>query len=125
MHGRSIVTARPISCLRRRGGRRTQRHQRPQRRAAHRPNRPHLKGDEQTHVVAVDAADVTIEGFRISGSGTDLGDNHAGVMVRAPRATIRDNRLSDVLHGIDVKGKDQAVVVENVIEGPPCVVRAH
>jgi hypothetical protein len=24
-----------------------------------------------------------------------------------------------------VKGKDRAVVVENVIEGPPCVVRAH
>lgn len=86
-------------------------------------NRPHLKGDEQTHVVAIDAADVTIEGFRISGSGTNLGDDHAGVMVRAPRATIRDNRLSDVLHGVYVKGKDRAVVVENVIEGPPTVTR--
>ncbi|MEF8817026.1 MAG: NosD domain-containing protein [Salinibacter sp.] len=86
-------------------------------------DRPHLKGDEQTHIVAVDAADVTVEGFRITGSGTDLGEDHAGVMVRAPRVTVRDNRLSEVLHGVYVKGEPRAVVVENVIEGPPTVTR--
>lgn len=86
-------------------------------------NRPHLMGDENTHVVTVEANDVTIEGFRITGSGTNLGDDHAGIMVNGHRTTIRDNHLADVLHGVYVKGKDRTVIVENKIEGPPTVSR--
>lgn len=86
-------------------------------------NRPHLMGDENTHVVTVEANDVTIEGFRITGSGTNLGDDHAGIMVNGHRTTVRDNHLADVLHGVYVKGKDRTVIVENQIEGPPTVSR--
>jgi len=86
-------------------------------------NRPHLKGDETTHVVTIKANDVTIRGFRITDSGKQLSDDHAGIMVKGHRATIRDNHLSDVLHGIYVKGKTRAVIVENRIEGPPTVTR--
>ncbi len=86
-------------------------------------NGAHLKGDETTHVVTVAASDVTVDGFRITGSGKELGQDHAGIMVQAPRITIRDNHLSDVLHGVYVKGKDRAVIVENRIEGPPTVTR--
>jgi len=86
-------------------------------------NGAHLRGDEQTHVVAIEASDVTVQGFRITGSGTSLNEDHAGILVRGDRATIRDNHLSDVLHGVYVKGRDRAVVVENRIEGPPTVTR--
>ncbi len=86
-------------------------------------NDAHLKGDETTHVVTIEASDVTVEGFRITDSGKQLSDDHAGIMVRGNRATIRDNHLADVLHGVYVKGKDRAVIVENRIEGPPTVTR--
>jgi nitrous oxidase accessory protein len=86
-------------------------------------NRPHLKGDEATHVVTINASDVTIEGVRITDSGKQLSGDHAGIMVQGHRATIRGNHLADVLHGVYVKGKDRAVIVENTIEGPPTVAR--
>ncbi|MFP4227883.1 MAG: nitrous oxide reductase family maturation protein NosD [Salinivenus sp.] len=86
-------------------------------------NRPHLRGDEETHVVIVSASDVTIEGFRITDSGKDLNQDHAGVMVEASRVTLRDNHLSDVLHGVYVKGGNRAVLTENRVDGPPTVTR--
>jgi len=86
-------------------------------------NRPHLKGNGQAHVLQIKAPDVTVENVRISNSGTNLSQDHAGILVTAPRATIRNNHLSDVLHGIYVKGKNRAVIVENRIEGPPLVTR--
>ena len=86
-------------------------------------DRPHLRGDDQAHVVTVTASDVTIEGFRITDSGKSLNQDHAGVMVQAARVTVRDNHLADVLHGIYVKGKPRVVIVENRIEGPPTVAR--
>jgi len=86
-------------------------------------NRPHLKGDETTHVVTVKANDVTVQGVRITDSGKQLSDDHAGIMVQAHRATIRDNHLADVLHGIYVKGTDRAAITENQIVGPPTVTR--
>jgi nitrous oxidase accessory protein len=86
-------------------------------------NGAHLKGNEATHVVTINASDVTIEGFRITDSGKQLSDDHAGVMIEGHRATIRDNHLSDVLHGVYVKGKTRAVIAENRIEGPPTIAR--
>lgn len=86
-------------------------------------NEPHVRGNDSTHVVVVEARDVTIQGFYITDSGKNLSDDHAGILVKAPRATIRDNRLADVLHGVYVKGVNRAVIVENVIEGPPTVPR--
>jgi nitrous oxidase accessory protein len=86
-------------------------------------NGAHLKGDDSTHVVTTKASNVTVEGFRITDSGKNLSGDHAGVMVKGHRATIRGNHLVDVLHGMYVKGKDRAVIVENTIEGPPTVTR--
>ncbi len=86
-------------------------------------SRPHLEGLDSTHVVTVEANDVTVEGFRITDSGKDLSHDHAGILVKGSRVTLRDNRLADVLHGIYVKGRNRAVITENVIEGPPTVPR--
>lgn len=79
--------------------------------------RPHLRGQGSTHVVAIRAPGVTLEGFEISRSGTRLNQDHAGVMVTGARATVRDNRLRDVLHGIYVKGADRARIEGNRIRG--------
>ena len=86
-------------------------------------NGAHLKGDGSTHVVTIEAPDVTVEGVRITNSGTQLSADHAGIMVKGHRATIRDNHLTDVLHGVYVKGKNRAVITNNRIEGPPTVSR--
>jgi nitrous oxidase accessory protein len=86
-------------------------------------NGAHLKGTERTHVVTVQASDVTIEGFRITDSGKQLSHDHAGIMVKGHRVTIRDNHLADVLHGIYVMGKKRTVIAENRIEGPPTITR--
>lgn len=86
-------------------------------------NRPHLRGGDAGHVIEVQASDVTIEGLRIIGSGTSLDDDHAGILILGDRVTIRNTHLDDVLHGIYVKGANRAVIVENVIDGPPTVTR--
>ena len=86
-------------------------------------DRPHLRGRDSTHVVTITASDVTIEGVRITDSGKQLSDDHAGILVTGDRATIRDTRLADVLHGIYVKGRDRAVIADNHIAGPPTVTR--
>lgn len=85
--------------------------------------RPVLDGGDRGHVVTIAADDVTVEGFHVTGSGTNLDEDHAGILVLGDRATLRGNHLTDVLHGIYVKGRDRAVIVENVVEGPPTAVR--
>jgi len=76
-----------------------------------------LAGDGTTHVVAVRADDVTIEGFVIRGSGLDLGLDHAGVHVTGARVTVRDNRIVECLHGIYVRHADHARIEGNTIVG--------
>ncbi|MEO5819713.1 MAG: NosD domain-containing protein [Vicinamibacteraceae bacterium] len=79
--------------------------------------RPLLIGDRTTHVVAIRAADVTIVGFEIRGSGLDLSLDHAGVHVTGPRAVVRGNRLVENLHGVYVRHADGARVEGNTILG--------
>jgi nitrous oxidase accessory protein len=76
-----------------------------------------LVGDGKTHVVAVRAPGVTIEGFEIRESGIDLLKDHAGVHVMSPRVTVRANRILDCLHGIYIRGGDGARVEDNTIVG--------
>jgi nitrous oxidase accessory protein len=77
----------------------------------------HLAGDGRTHVVAVTAADVTLDGFEISGSGLDLGLDHAAVHVSGPRAVVANNRIHSSLHGIYVRQAADAHILHNTIEG--------
>jgi len=81
----------------------------------------HLRGDGQTHTVAVRAADVTIDGFEISGSGLDLGLDHAAVHVTGARAVIVNNRIHDALHGVYVRQADGVRIEANTITGTKTV----
>ena len=79
--------------------------------------RPLLVGDRTTHVVAVRAAGVAIEGFEIRGSGLDLSLDHAGVHVTGAGASVRGNRIVECLHGIYVRHADGVRVEGNTILG--------
>ena len=66
--------------------------------------RPLLRGTGHGTVVTVLAPDVTIEGIDIDGrKGGDLGRDASGVLVAAPRATIRDCRVRNTLFGVYLK----------------------
>ena len=77
----------------------------------------HLRGDGKSHTVAVRAADVTIDGFEISGSGLDLGRDQAAVHVTGAHAVIVNNRIHESLHGIYVRQADGARIEGNTITG--------
>ncbi len=76
-----------------------------------------LRGDGQTHVVAIRAPDVVLEGFEIRDSGLNLMDDHAAIHVTGPRAIIRGNRIADSLHGVYVRQADHVRVEANTITG--------
>lgn len=76
-----------------------------------------LVGDGQSTVVEIRAPDVELAGFVIRHSGGDITQDHAGVLVTAPRAAIRDNFIVDCLHGIYLKRAHDSVLQRNVIRG--------
>jgi nitrous oxidase accessory protein len=76
-----------------------------------------LRGDGQTHVVAIRASDVVLEGFEIRDSGMNLMADHAAIHVTGPRAVIRGNRIADSLHGVYVRQADNVRVEANTITG--------
>ena len=70
-------------------------------------------------VITVNAPDVTIRGFEIRGSGASLDREDAGVTGLAPRLTVEDNRLEDVLFGVYLKDAPGSVVRGNRVIGKP------
>lgn len=79
--------------------------------------RAELRGDGTTHVVAIRAADVVLEGFLVRESGNDLMKDHAAIHISGPRAVIRDNQVTDSLHGIYVRKVDGVRIERNTVTG--------
>jgi nitrous oxidase accessory protein len=84
----------------------------------------HLQGDGITHTVSVQASDVTIEGFEISGSGLDLTRDHAAIHVTGVRAAIVGNHIHHSLHGVYVRQADGARIEGNTILGTETTIEA-
>lgn len=76
-----------------------------------------IHGTGMGSVVEVTGNEVTIRGFRITGSGLNLSKDDAGVKVTGNDATIANNHLDDVLHGIYLKKVRHARVEGNTIRG--------
>jgi nitrous oxidase accessory protein len=76
-----------------------------------------LRGDGHTHVLAIRAPDVVIEGLDIRGSGLELSADHAAIHITAARAVIRGNRISESLHGVYVRGVNGVRVEGNTVIG--------
>ena len=76
-----------------------------------------IAGGGEGDVVRVEAPDVTVRGFRISGSGDSLDREHAGIEVTGARARIVDNAVRDALFGIYLKKAPESVVENNTVVG--------
>jgi nitrous oxidase accessory protein len=81
-------------------------------------NRPLLRGSGAGSVVLVRAPGVLIEGFDVDGGGGgDLGRDPAGIHVAAPRAEIRDCRISNTLFGIYLREAHGTIVAHSRVQG--------
>ncbi|MFM9435646.1 nitrous oxidase accessory protein [Janthinobacterium sp. CG_23.3] len=81
--------------------------------------RPTISGRGSGDVIRVRAADVSIRGFVIRDSGSDLGAQNAGVYVEpgSDRALVRDCALVYNLFGVWLENLKDARVVGNTITG--------
>jgi nitrous oxidase accessory protein len=66
-------------------------------------------------VVVIARAGVTLRGFVIENSASDVSDEPAGIRVTAGQATVEDNVLRDVLYGIVLQESDGHTVRDNTI----------
>lgn len=78
---------------------------------------PRIDGGGIGHVIEIRADDVTVRGFEIAESGTNLRGDHAGIHVTGDRTTIAGNRIIDSLHGVYLKKVVGARVRGNEIRG--------
>jgi nitrous oxidase accessory protein len=76
-----------------------------------------LQGAGDGDVVRIVAPDVTLRGFTIRRTGTDLDRENAAVVVAAPRATVEDNTIADALFGITLRDAPGAVIRRNDVAG--------
>ena len=68
-------------------------------------------------VFTVNAPDVTVRDLTIRNSGDSLDREHAGITGLAPRLTIENNRLENVLFGIYLKEAPDSVIRGNEVTG--------
>ena len=78
---------------------------------------PLLDGGGEGSIVTVDAPDVTVQGFRLQGTGDNLEQENTAIAVNAPRALIRDNQISDALFGIYLRQATDSRVEGNSVRG--------
>lgn len=81
-----------------------------------------LRGDGTTHVLSVQADDVTIEGFAIRESGQDLAKDHAAIHTTGARTVVLRNDIRESLHGVYVRGAPGARIEGNTIVGRAVVL---
>lgn len=76
-----------------------------------------LDGKGSGDIVEVTAPDVTFKGFVIRNTGIDLDKENAAIRVLAPRVTLENNVLDDILFGIDLREAPDSKVIGNRIGG--------
>jgi nitrous oxidase accessory protein len=79
--------------------------------------RPVIDGGGRGDIVEIAAPGVTLRGFTIRNTGIDLDKENAAIRVLAPRARIEDNRLEDILFGIDLRDAPDCVIRGNTVGG--------
>ncbi len=82
-------------------------------------SRPVIRGNGKGNVVLIWAPDVTIQGFRIEGSGDNLDQEDSGILIHGPGARLIQNEIRDVLFGIYLKRAPGTLIRENIIIGKP------
>jgi nitrous oxidase accessory protein len=81
--------------------------------------RPTISGGGSGDVIRISAPDVTVEGFIVRDSGSDLTAQNAGIYVvpGAHRVVIKDNDLVYDLFGLWIEGVDDVQISNNLITG--------
>lgn len=78
-----------------------------------------IEGVGEGDVIRVTAPDVTLRGLHVRRTGDNLDRENAGILARAPRATIENCVLEDVLFGIYLQRAPNSVVRNNRIGSKP------
>jgi nitrous oxidase accessory protein len=82
--------------------------------------RPIIDGGGVGHdIIEITAPDVTVRGFLIRNTGIDLDKENAAIRALAPRATVEDNILRDILFGVDLRSAPGSIIRGNTIGGKP------
>ena len=79
--------------------------------------RPVIDGGGSGDIIEITAPDVTFRGFCVRNTGIDLDKENAAIRAIAPRATIEDNILENILFGIDLREAPSSIVRNNRIGG--------
>ena len=80
-------------------------------------NSPVIDADGSGTPLAITAPNGEARGLIIRNSGHDLTAFDAGIMITAPRATIRDCRVKVDAFGIYLRGANECVIARNAISG--------
>jgi len=78
-----------------------------------------ISGNGRGSVITVLANSCTIRGFIIRGSGYELQNENAGILIKSDHNLIEQNRLDDVLFGIYLLHAKGNIVKNNLIHGRP------
>jgi nitrous oxidase accessory protein len=78
---------------------------------------PVLDGGGRGSVLTLLAPRVEVTGFQIRGTGDNPSTEDAAITVRAPGASIHENRISEALFGIYLRQADHSQVIGNEITG--------
>jgi hypothetical protein len=76
-----------------------------------------IDGVGEGDVLTISGDSVEIKGITIRNSGTRLLKDMSGIKVTGDYVTITDCRIIDILHGIYIKGGNDATISNNVIVG--------
>ncbi len=76
---------------------------------------PVIDGGGSGTIIEVSSPDVTIENLIIRASGASLDREDSGISVLAPRVTITNNRLEDVLFGMFLRAAPDSVISNNIV----------
>jgi len=76
-----------------------------------------IDGGGSGDIVEITAPDVTLRGFTVRNTGTDLDKENAAIRSTGARTVLEDNTLEDILFGIDLREAPDSVVRGNRIGG--------
>ncbi len=78
-----------------------------------------IEGNGKGSVILINAANVTISGLEISGSGSNHENNDAGVraLETAKNTIVQNNKIIKNLIGVNLHGAGGSLVINNYIEG--------
>jgi nitrous oxidase accessory protein len=80
-------------------------------------DQPVIDGHGDGSLVLINAAGVLFQGFTLRNTGTSLAHEDCAIIVQAPRVTVADNTLENVLFGIYFAEASEGIARNNVIHG--------